>query len=156
MCAAETAEDDGEEQDEAAAAAAGGSQAAGQRIRIKRERQQREARQQQQQQQQQEAELVDLTQASWQLQAWALARCHLPRHSGSARCRWLPEPAAAPALNSHPFSGCVLYLCVQAVNPADEVLAAKRQGQELECDLTGGDEEAPEWRAAKRPAISLA
>jgi hypothetical protein len=43
----------------------------------------------------------------------------------------------------------------QEVNPADEVLAAKQQGLELECDLTGGDEEAPEWRAVKQEAQHL-
>ena len=46
---AETAEDDEHEaQGDDEAAAPGGSQAAGQRVRIKRERQEREARQQQQ------------------------------------------------------------------------------------------------------------
>ena len=44
---------------------------------------------------------------------------------------------------------------MQTINPLDEELAAKQQGQELECDLTGGDEEAPEWRAVKQEAQHL-
>ena len=66
--------------------------------------------------------------------------------AGAWGCSCLNPPSSLPS----PLPS------VQAINPQDEVLAAKRQGQELECDLTGGDEEAPEWRAAKRPAISLA
>jgi hypothetical protein len=37
---------------------------------------------------------------------------------------------------------------VQAVNEADEVLAAKRANKVLECDLKV--EEEPEWRAVKK------
>jgi hypothetical protein len=112
---AETAEDDEHEaQGDDEAAAPGGSQAAGQRVRIKRERQEREARQQQQQEQ---AYLVDLTtQASCQAgglsgapsdcgsiatsDSDAAACCCTAPTAGWCLGLLLPQPAVLPPFSS--------------------------------------------------------